>query len=258
MSIRKAIRAAAVVITMTVGTIVGTAGVAHADYWALSDGFELNPTTTWTLETYGQSAGGFELNAGTARSGRNNAWLRATTSFSAYGRNVRITPARYRPDCSASVYIQSPGGAALNFEIIDPATWNYIRLTSVTPASTGSGWTLVSSGVWHPGVEGGENVVVRVALLGDGYSNDWIRIDDLQVSCSGYLQFLTRAGNRPGSTGGSGPVLVTALSEPDYPSQHCAPMLSRRTQLEPPLASRATRKWTNLMSASHGPTLTSV
>ena len=186
MSIRKAIRAAAVVVAMTVGTIAGTAGAAYADYWALSDGFELSPASTWRLETYGVSSGGFELGQGTARSGRNNAWLRATTSFSAYGRNVRITPARYGPDCSASAFIQTPGGASVNFEVIEPSTWTYIRLTSVTPASTGSGWTLVSSGVWHPGREGGENVVIRVALLGDGYSNDWIRIDDLQVSCSGY------------------------------------------------------------------------
>jgi hypothetical protein len=174
-----------VVLVVSAGTLAVSATAAHADTWQLSDGYELNPTTTWSLERYGVSSGGFELNQGTARTGRNNAYLRATTSFSALGRTVRITPTRHGPTCAASVYVQTPGGATVNFEVINPASWTYIRLTTVTPASTGSGWTLVSSPVWEPGVNGGENVVIRVALLGNGTST-WIRLDDLQVSCWNY------------------------------------------------------------------------
>jgi hypothetical protein len=179
-------RAVLAVLVTSAGLVAAIAAPAHADLWQLSEGFEGDPATTWQVRSYGASAGGFEINAGTARSGSNNAWLTAETEFSSVARSVYLRPAQlHRPTCGASIYLRPFPGAdggdvRVNVEVIDPSNWNYIALKTVT--LTGSGYTQVSTPSWKPGPI---TVFVRVSLLGvGGYSG--LRVDDLNVQCWGY------------------------------------------------------------------------
>ena len=174
------------VLVTSAGLVAAIAAPAHADLWQLSDGFEGNPAATWQVASYGVSAGGFETNAGTARSGSNNAWLTAETEFASVGRSVYLRPAQlHKPTCGASIYLRpfpgaDGGNVTANVEVIDPSNWNYLALETVTLGS--SGYTQVSTPSWKPGPI---DVYVRVSLIGvGGYSG--LRIDDLTVQCWGY------------------------------------------------------------------------
>lgn len=52
--------------------------MAHASLSQVQDGFEVNPQGSWLVATGGSASAGFDVGAGTARSGRNNGWLFAT------------------------------------------------------------------------------------------------------------------------------------------------------------------------------------
>jgi hypothetical protein len=161
-------------------TLVGaTSTVAHAGgVWQLDDGFDYQPSSTWRIEAYGSSGGGFDLNAGTARTAPNNAFLWAQTQFSAVGRSVTLRNNSSRIDCGAGIFITGLRGAKVNFEIINPSTNTYISLRTVT--LSGGGYSQITVPPWR----GGPNTVyVRVALLGNGTFN-LVRMDDLAVKCS--------------------------------------------------------------------------
>jgi hypothetical protein len=144
----------------------------------LTDGFDRNPTSTWHIEKYGVSGGGFYINAGTARSAPNNAYLWSQTEFSSVGRYVTLRNNSYRDQCAAGIYIQGMTGAKVNVEVIDPDRWVYISLKTATINS--SGYTKVVVPRW----EGGPNTVYfRVSLLG-GSGFSMVRIDDLVVQCA--------------------------------------------------------------------------
>lgn len=170
----------AVACVVASAALVGATGaVAHAGgIWQLEDGFDYQPSSTWRIEAYGSSGGGFDLNAGTARTAPNNAFLWAQTQFSSVGRSVTLRNNSSRIDCAAGIYIAGLRGAKVNFEIINASTNTYISLRSVT--LNGGGYGLVTVPSWR----GGPNTVyVRVSLLGTG-SYNLIRIDDLVVQCS--------------------------------------------------------------------------
>jgi hypothetical protein len=158
--------------------LAATGTAAHAKGWGLQDGFEDNPTATWTIESYGSSIGSFETNAATAHSGSNYVWLSAETDFAAVGRPVHI-PDMASASCDATVYIQTVSAGQVNFEIIDPATWSYLASNQVTLAP--GGYQQIWVGTFNPYPS---DIYVRVSLLGSGNSN-WsaVRVDDLQVSC---------------------------------------------------------------------------
>jgi hypothetical protein len=175
----RGLRRAATVLAISTALLVMSAGTANASVWAHQDGFESNPTGTWHLEQYGASAAGFDLNAGTARSGANDAWLSSQNQFASVGKTVHLTPAQFHSArCAAQVYVAALGPANVNFEIIDPPTWTYIALRSVH--LTGGGYTAVEVGPWVPGPI---DVYVRISLVGTGGFSA-VRVDDMQVQCS--------------------------------------------------------------------------
>ena len=94
-------------------------------------------------------------------------------------RSVRITPARHNPTCSAAIYLQGPAGTQVNVEVIDPSTWNYLAVKTVT--LSGNGYADYGTPTWKSTID---PVVFRVSLLANGDS--WVRADDLGVTCSGY------------------------------------------------------------------------
>jgi hypothetical protein len=155
---------------------------AYANVWQLQDGFEYSPASTWTLYHSGNGSGGFDIKAGRSRSGYNNAWLTVLTGWSSVGRTVQFTP--YLPgrtlNCGAQIYIQPViGSSKLNFEVIDPSTWRYVALKTVT--LTGGSYQAVAV----PFVPARKDLFVRVSLLGNG-STSAARVDDLTVSCQYY------------------------------------------------------------------------
>ncbi|MBN2528974.1 MAG: hypothetical protein JXR76_21475 [Deltaproteobacteria bacterium] len=172
------IRATILTAMASVFLTIASGGVAHANLWQLSDGFDSNPSDTWYFETYGVSGAGFDINAGTARSAPNNAYLWSQTNFSAVGRYVTLRNNSYRDQCAAGIHIQGMAGAKVNVEIIDPKKWVYVSLKTATINS--SGYTKVLVPAWT----GGPNTVYfRVSLLnGSGFS--MVRVDDLVVQCT--------------------------------------------------------------------------
>jgi len=171
-------RVAVATVVASAALIGFTGGAAYANIWQLLDGFDYQPDSTWRTETYGSSGAGFELNAGTALSAPNNAYLWAHTEFSSVGRSVTLRNNFTRLDCAAGIYITGLSGARVNFEVINPSTWTYISLRTVTLSE--GGYTMITVPSWR----GGPNVVyVRVSLIGTG-GFQAVRIDDLVVQCT--------------------------------------------------------------------------
>lgn len=166
--------------------VVGGLGVssAYANLWQLQDGFESSDyASTWTRYHSGNGSGGFDVKAGRARSGYNNSWLTVLTGWSSVGRTVQFTP--YLPgrtlNCAAQIYIQPViGNSKLNFEVIDPSTWRYVALKTVT--LSGTSYQRVTVGSFIPARK---DVFVRVSLIGNG-STSAARVDDLTVQCQYY------------------------------------------------------------------------
>jgi hypothetical protein len=165
--------------------VIGGLGVssAYASLWQLQDGFEYNYASTWTFYHSGNGSGSFDIKAGRSRSGYNNALLTAITGWSSVGRTVNFTPYQSGRtlNCAANIYIQPIiGTSKINFEVIDPSTWRYIALKTVT--LTGGSYNAVSVG---PFIPARKDAFVRVSLLGNG-SASAARVDDLTVQCQYY------------------------------------------------------------------------
>ncbi|GAA0562525.1 hypothetical protein GCM10010172_52180 [Paractinoplanes ferrugineus] len=174
----RTVRRAVLGAVLSMGLIAGTATAAHASIWQLIDGFDYQPASTWQATASGASGSGFDINAGTARSAPNNAFLWAQTQFSSVGRSVVLRNNSSRITCGAAVYLQGLSGASVNVEVIDPSTWTYISLKNVTLNS--SSYTMVTVPPWT----GGPNTVYfRVSLLGKGGFSS-IRADDATIQCT--------------------------------------------------------------------------
>ena len=52
------------------------------------------------------------------------------------------------PQCAAGIYVEALGAARINFEVIDPTTWTYIALNSVTVSS--GGYQPIAVGPFYP------------------------------------------------------------------------------------------------------------
>jgi hypothetical protein len=158
------------------GLVLAVAAPAHAQLIVANDGFEDQPGR-WSFTRSGVGSGGFEVNSAYAREGSDNGWLRVTSGFSSVGRSVNLQNG-ISIRCDSWIYVQTPG-ATLNIEIIDPATFNYIALETVTLGSTGSGYRQVGAGPWRADIK---NVLFRVSLLA-GSSPTWVRLDSMGVHC---------------------------------------------------------------------------
>jgi hypothetical protein len=169
-------------LAVSAALVIGMSGPASANGWNTSDGFEWNPAATWILYKVGTGGGGFDINAGTARTPYNNAWLSIQSSgWSSVGRSVHITPSEvHLPVCAARIYVLPLGTAKLNFEVIRPSTWTYLALKTVT--LSGSTYQSVVTPSWDAY---DNDVFVRVSLL---YNNSFsaVRVDDMLVQCYYY------------------------------------------------------------------------
>lgn len=167
---------AMVVLGVTLAMVAAAATPAQAHWLVATDGFE-GTGSNWIFQKSGTGSGFVERNSAYAREHLNNGALLATTGWSATGRAVFLTDG-ISIRCNAWIYVQT-AGAKLNIEVIDPSTWNYVALNTVTVPSTGSGYTLVSVGPWLADIK---YVHFRVALLANGGSS-WVRLDSMGAQC---------------------------------------------------------------------------
>jgi hypothetical protein len=152
---------------------------AQADIWQHNDGFEGNPAAVWTLFNSGVGSGSFEIGAGTARTGSNNAIIFAQDGWSSVGKTVRVTPRQVNmTTCILAFQLAPVGVSMVNVEVINPADWTYLAVRTVR--LTNAGYRLVTTPTW---VGGPVNVFVRVSMLaGRGFGP--VRVDDMIVQCS--------------------------------------------------------------------------
>lgn len=195
----KRLMIAAVVVMLAVS--VSSIQPARAAIWQLTDDLETSPESRWTFGGTGGS-GSFTTYLGElAHSGVTHAQLRSqsgtTRTWYSVARTVRVTPfaAGRTLSCTARIWIRGyrnscPGSAPFcqgvfrgghgNFEIIDPATWNYVSLKPFS-VSPGSGYIAFTTSDWNPP---SQNVMVRVALGSDmDESLTHVVVDDLGISC---------------------------------------------------------------------------
>ncbi|MFB9674849.1 hypothetical protein [Streptosporangium vulgare] len=127
-------------VVITAAAVLVPAEPASAGIWQLTDGFEpsTNPASSWTLTANGHCGGPtFGGPSSTPRTGSGWAHMTAFTAhgWCALGRTVHLTPVSIHPGarCTAGVWTELWGNeASFNLEVIDPDTWTYIALRSIT------------------------------------------------------------------------------------------------------------------------------
>lgn len=152
------------------------ATTARASIWQLQDDFELNAPSTWRFEHAGVGGGYLDTTGNYSKSGIADAYIYSSSGFSSVGRIVSFTP--FLPGrtltAAAAIYIRPWGGnVTLNFEVIDPATWTYISLKTVTLPTTYTYQKVVTNAF----IPYKKEVYVRVSVLNNGAAD----IDDLTV-----------------------------------------------------------------------------
>lgn len=172
---------AASLATFLVLVLTGATPAYAIHLWSVADGFE-GGQGAWTQEAV-NGFSGVDQTPGLARSGSRYGYLDAEQGgWGALGLNLTVgIPANGTGVCSAQVYIDPQFTARLNLEVINPSSWTYIALKTVTLGGSGVFYQAASVG-WVP-VQ--PNVHFRVSVLGDtpnGFSG--AHIDDFSVVCT--------------------------------------------------------------------------
>jgi hypothetical protein len=148
--------------------------------WQNQDGFESSPSSTWNFDGDGTGNGGFDIGAGTARSGSNDAWMTDQGGWVSVGRPVHLTPAQFHTaQCAAQIYVQPFGNTLVALDVIEPSSWTYIASQQAT--LNGGSYTAVTVGPWSPGAV---DVYIRLVLAGNTGGFAAVRVDDLTVQCT--------------------------------------------------------------------------
>jgi len=161
------------------------ASSARASLWQLQDDFELNAPSTWHFE-HSAVGGGFLDSSGVySRSPKTDAYVYVTTGFSSVGRIVSFTP--FLPgrtlNAFARIYLRPWGtNVKVNFEVIDPATWTYVSLKTVTLANSPT-YQAVTTDLFVPYKK---EVYVRVSVLAGNGTQIGVEVDDLTVQAQYY------------------------------------------------------------------------
>lgn len=152
---------------------------AQAEEKVTTNGFEGYDIQRWDRLSGGDGVTGFEIDAGTARSGRVNGWLSTTRGWAREGTwasfGTNIWPSTV---CTAEIYVKPVQD--LQFEL---RVWN----PQGTKLATNAPW-LVANGnyqtvrvTWR--AEYYNNAFVEAILGSDGTPRD-VRLDDLVVRCN--------------------------------------------------------------------------
>jgi hypothetical protein len=159
----------------------GLAGTAQAapSTTVLSDGFEF-PSTVWSFTQSGLGVGFVDGAASEAHSGSKSALVQMfEPGFASVGRNVNLLSSA--STCTASAWISPRFSATrqINFEVIDPATNQYIALKPImTQGATPYTFHTVT---WN---KGRNNVTLRFSVIGSDEGRTRARVDDVTVTCA--------------------------------------------------------------------------
>ncbi|MFC4533591.1 hypothetical protein [Sphaerisporangium dianthi] len=186
---RSALSRSLMAAAIAVSVVLVPAGPASAGIWQLTDGFEpsTNPASRWTFTANGGCGGPvFGGSSSTPRTGSGWAsmWAYTKGDWCALGRTIHLTPVSAHPGarCTAGVWTELWGEmASFNLEVIDPDTWTYIALKSITQDWV-HGWELQTVS-W---TAQRSDVVLRFAV---GQRNPYwhaaqVDLDDVVVQCA--------------------------------------------------------------------------
>jgi hypothetical protein len=157
--------------------VMTTSTAAHASLMQRQDGFEINPHGSWLTATGGAASAGFDINAGTARSGANNGWLFATNGWAFAGHWVPTSSVPASANCAAQTYFQASGPTQVGIEIWDA---HNNLLFGTAPAINGTGYVNVDTPRWS--LRGANPVFVK-AIIGSNGPARFVRIDDMALQC---------------------------------------------------------------------------
>ena len=129
---------------LVVSLAVGVSVNSHASLMQLDVGLE-GDTSLWRVETYLSGGGYVDTNATNARTGSKSGFVYSTTGWSGIGRNIVVPSYNVRnyTNCAAGIYSK---GLASYFEVIDTATWTYLRPLAHNSGSTS--YKQLASGSW--------------------------------------------------------------------------------------------------------------
>jgi hypothetical protein len=149
---------------------------AHASLMQLSAGLE-GDTSAWRVETYGSGGGYVDTNAANARTGTKSGFVYSTTSWSGIGRNIVVPSYNVRnyTNCAAGIYSK---GLASYFEVIDTATWTYLRPLAHNTGSTS--YKQLISGSWAARPQVYFRYVAAASAVG---SFTYAYVDDAVLQC---------------------------------------------------------------------------
>ncbi|MEU5428492.1 hypothetical protein AB0H73_23295 [Streptomyces olivoreticuli] len=152
---------------------------AQAEEKVYTNGFEGYDIKGWDPLTGGDGVAGFEINQGTARSGRNNGWLSATRGWAREGIWARFGATTFpNTVCTAEIYVKPVQD--LQFEL---RVWN----PQGTKLATNAPWLVANGDYQNVKVtwiaEYNNNAFVEAILGSDGIPRA-VRLDDLVVRCN--------------------------------------------------------------------------
>jgi hypothetical protein len=163
--------------------MLGGTSVPAANAAAIGDTFDPYPKFNWSFENNANyAAGGFDYNQGTALSAPNNAWLAATSGWSAirlWNFNLPYQEPGMNVLCTASIYIKPAvnDSVTFNLEILKPNSYEYIALKQVTALKGSYKWVSVDWRSKH------ERVTVRFSLLSNNGYYKKARLDNFHIQC---------------------------------------------------------------------------
>ncbi|SDM46955.1 hypothetical protein [Allokutzneria albata] len=159
------------------------AGTAHAGIRQFQDGFENSPATEWTVVGHA----GFDVNIGNARSGRNNAWLHAGggASVQSYLSTEVHAGVNGPSTCTVQAYANALNGRSTEIDEVSVYDdTNTISRRVHMYLHPGSGYEPIS--IDDIKIDGYRKfkIMFRLQDSGRGHDGEWVRLDDLTVSCA--------------------------------------------------------------------------
>ena len=183
-TVRGALAALAVPALLVAGLTAPAQAAPAVHTWSLSDGFEVGATGSWTFGGVPScvNCGYVSDDPWQARSGTRWASIeaRASDSWFSVGRTVRLAPPTTSASCAARMYVKVAAGT-VNVEVINPATWTYLAVSTV---GVGGDYQRVTTGIWRATTPA--DVVVRASVVraGSPPTSAFANVDDVSVTCT--------------------------------------------------------------------------
>lgn len=150
---------------------------ASASIWQKNMTFD-NDASSWGVYTHLDGGGYVSSSSSNARSGTKSGLVYSITGWSGIGRNITVSAfsSRNYSQCAGGIYAK---GGKSYFEVIDTATWTYLRPLAHTSGS--SSYKKLTSGTWAPKKEVYFRYVANAGTAG-GFTYSYV--DDAVMQCA--------------------------------------------------------------------------